>query len=95
MLAELQLSTVAYCQQDLSQDDWTTIIQHMTQSAAALAVLFEDQVHFQLKCQWIPFFGHREVRKRVLRVTQRWRTAPVSADAWSKPSYSDIAVGAG
>ena len=48
MLAELQLRTVAYCRQDLSQDEWTIIIQHMTQSAAALAVLFEDQVHFLL-----------------------------------------------
>ena len=50
VLAELQLATVAYCQQDLSQDEWTTIMQRMTQSAAALAVLLEDQVRFQLSC---------------------------------------------
>ena len=49
-LAELQLATVAYCHQDLSQDDWTAITQRMTQSAAALAVLFEDQVHVQPSC---------------------------------------------
>ena len=50
MLAELQLSTVAYCQQDLLQDEWTTIMQRMTQGTAALAVLLEDQVHPQLSC---------------------------------------------
>ncbi len=56
VLAELQLVTVAYCQQDLSQDEWTTIMQRMAQSAAALAVLFEDQVHFQLLLN--PSLGH-------------------------------------
>ena len=49
-LAELQLATVAYCQQELLQDEWTTIMQRTTQSAAALAVLFEDQVHLKLSC---------------------------------------------
>ena len=51
VLAELQLATVAYCQQDLSQEEWATIMQRMTQSAAALAVLYEDQVHLQLSCR--------------------------------------------
>ena len=41
---------MAYCQQELSQDEWTTIMQRMTQSAAALAVFFEDQVHLKLSC---------------------------------------------
>ena len=45
-ISQLQLCTVEYCWQQLSQDEWSMILHRTHESIAAMAVLLEDQVCF-------------------------------------------------
>ena len=46
-ISQLQLCTVEYCWQQLSQDEWSMILHRTHESIAAMAVHLEDQVCFQ------------------------------------------------
>jgi hypothetical protein len=52
-ISQLQLCTVEYCWQQLSQDEWSMILHRTHESIAAMAVLLEEQVCFYcLVCNW-------------------------------------------
>ncbi len=52
VLAQLQLRTVAYCWQHLSEDEWAMLMHRAHESIAAMAVLYEDQVGHMRMCSF-------------------------------------------
>lgn len=52
VLAQLQLRTVAYCWQHLSDNEWAMLMHRAHESIAATAVLYEDQVGHMRICRF-------------------------------------------